>query len=30
MDIGEPDREGFAPSDVPRATAAAGRIAQLP
>src|SRR3982074_3986848 len=28
--VGKPDREGFAPGDVPGATAAAGRIAQLP
>jgi hypothetical protein len=30
MGIGEPDREGFAPGQMPGATAAAGRIAQLP
>ena len=30
VDIGEPDREGFAPGDVPRATATAGRVSQLP
>src|ERR1700720_894286 len=28
--IGKPDGEGFAPGDVPWATAAVGRIAQLP
>ena len=28
--VGQPDREGFAPGDVPGAAAAAGRIAQLP
>ena len=28
--IGEPDREGFTPGEMPGATAAAGRIAQLP
>src|SRR5271165_7007513 len=28
--IGKPDGEGFAPCDVPWATAAVGRIAQLP
>jgi CBS domain-containing protein len=28
--VGKPDREGFAPGDVPGATAAGSRISQLP